>query len=176
MTATPGVPAVPVKVHGTSRLAFGATTAALVTLASGGTAVLVAHATHGVSTPTSLPPGGLPADPLGGDGLVVGRAPGATPPAPPATETDPTERALHDALSARRQPGRRTLTAPLVPLGPVIPEQQKPPAPAPVDEVDDPTDQLPPRAARLSVSHGKARGHEGRHAHPRPHGKGRHAR
>lgn len=106
MTEDTAAPSGLMRVQGTSRLAFGATTAALVTLASGGTAVLVSQATREVATPTALPQGALPAEtPAGGDELVVTPAP-----------VDPTADALHAALARRPEPGRRTLTAPLVAL------------------------------------------------------------
>jgi hypothetical protein len=101
-------------VQGSSKLAFGATTAALVTLASGGTALVVAHATSGVSSPTSLPGVDLPPDlgSTGGDALVVDHPAGSS----PQPVVEPTEKAIRDALAVRPQPGRRTLTAPLVPV------------------------------------------------------------
>jgi hypothetical protein len=102
------------KVHGTSRLAFGATTAALVTLASGGTAVLVAHGTGHVSSPTSLPGGLLPDTGSQAGDVIVDRAPGT---AAPEVDGDATARALRDALARRAPTGRRILTVPLVHLG-----------------------------------------------------------
>ncbi|MCW2674313.1 MAG: hypothetical protein JWP14_2902, partial [Frankiales bacterium] len=75
------VPSALLKVQGSSRLAFGATTAALVTLASGGTAVLVAQATHSVSGPTSLPSMALPPDVAAGPGGLVVQSPAGTVPA-----------------------------------------------------------------------------------------------
>lgn len=187
-------PSALVKVHKSSRLAFGATTAALVTLASGGTAVLVANATHGVSTPTSLPPGALPPDAAASpDGLVVDKPAGT---ATPAAPVDPTERAIHDALTARHTP-RRTLIAPLVPLAPGVP----PAVPDVPDAVDAPVigpvvepdpfvpayqahrgkHHADPEAEDPREAHGQPRPHHtnpshGRHAHPRAQGKGRHAR
>jgi hypothetical protein len=93
-------------------LAFGATTAALVTLASGGTALLVAHGTTTVSSPTSIP-GGLLTDTgsQAGD-VIVDRAPGTL-----APRIDATEQALREALAQRGPTGRRILTVPLVHLG-----------------------------------------------------------
>jgi hypothetical protein len=126
-------PSALLKVQGSSKLAFGATTAALVTLASGGTAVLVAHATHGVSSPTALPARPLPPDAAAAlGGLIVGQPAGTAPatpasPAPSAAPVDPTQQALQDALAHRSPPGRRTLTAPLVPLLPSTPALPPPP-------------------------------------------------
>lgn len=111
------------KVQATSKLAFGATTAALVTLASSGTAVLVSHGAASLQAPTALPPTATLTDPAAARGaVVVDRAPGTLglvetptglPPAPPA---DPTVSALTEALGRRPEPGRRTLTVPLVAL------------------------------------------------------------
>ncbi|MCW2669020.1 MAG: hypothetical protein JWO27_917 [Frankiales bacterium] len=133
-SGTPGpAPSALLKVQGSSKLAFGATTAALVTLASGGTAVLVAHATHSVSSPTALPARPLPPDAAAAPGgLIVGQ-PAGTAPATPASPVsspapvDPTQQALQDALAHRSLPGRRTLTAPLVPLLPSTPALPQPP-------------------------------------------------
>ncbi len=105
-------PAGMLRVRGTSKLAFGATTAALVTLASGGTAVLVAHGTSTMYGPTALPIGGLLVD-SGSGAVVVDRPPG-TYGAVPAAPT--TEQALSAALAQRAPVGRRTLTVPLVDL------------------------------------------------------------
>ncbi|MDX6267418.1 MAG: hypothetical protein QOD70_2158 [Frankiales bacterium] len=133
-SGTPGpAPSALLKVQGSSKLAFGATTAALVTLASGGTAVLVAHATQGVSSPTALPARPVPPDAAAAPGgLVVGQPAGTAPPTPasPASSpapVDPTQQALQDALAHRSPPGRRTLTAPLVPLLPSTPALPTPP-------------------------------------------------
>ena len=192
--------AFPLRVQGSSRRAFGATTAALVTLASGGTALLVSQGTSGVTSPTALPPGALPQGPVDG-GLVVGRVagtPAAQPPAaqPPVEQRDPTEKALRDALAARREPGRRTLTAPLVPVR-AHPRPVQTPAPGPagggedrgaVGGVTGPGG--PVLAPEHRVTHAKAHGHApteasaahakkphgGKHVRTRAHGKGRHAR
>ena len=173
MTATPG-PSGLLKVHGSSKLAFGATTAALVTLASGGSALLVSHVTNGVTSPTSLPPGPLAPDPLGlngADGLVVDHVAGT-----PAPQVDPTEKALHDALAARREPGRRTLTAPLIPvqtppvrsplIGPPLPVETPPLVPVLTPPAAEHS--FTPVAQRTEATpRGRARGHvdKGRHAH-----------
>jgi hypothetical protein len=168
---TPGpAPSALLKVQGSSKLAFGATTAALVTLASGGTAVLVAHATHGVSSPTALPARPLPPDAAAAPGgLVVGQPAGTAPatPASPASSpapVDPTQQALQDALAHRSPPGRRTLTAPLVPLLPSTPALPTPPpvigpvAPVvgPTPPSTPPTVVVPPR-----TSPGSGQGHVG---------------
>ncbi len=102
------------RIQASSRLAFGATTVALVALASGGTAVLVSHGSTIQGSPTSLPAGSLLPDAGATDHapIVVERAPGT------ATPLDPSEQALRDALGYRSQPGRRTLTVPLVALNP----------------------------------------------------------
>jgi hypothetical protein len=188
------------KVQGSSKLAFGATTAALVTLASGGTAVLVSHVAHSVTTPTGLPGGTRPPDVAAStDGLVVAHPAGTT--TPTARPVDRTERALHDALTARHQAPRRTLTAPLVPLTPEPPTVQppvtppvappvvppvvvapvSPPVTVPVTQPDgDPTAasrEQPQRGRHHRTSEGgTARHTRGRHAHVASHGKGRHAR
>ena len=98
------------RIQGSSRLAFGATTVALVALASGGTALLVNQGSASLGSPTSLPAGSLLPDAGATDPthVVVERAPGT------ALLLDPSERALRDALGLRPQPGRRTLTVPLV--------------------------------------------------------------
>ena len=98
------------RIQGSSRLAFGATTVALVAIASGGTALLVNQGSASLGSPTSLPAGSLLPDAGATDPthVVVERAPGT------ALLLDPSERALRDALGLRPQPGRRTLTAPLV--------------------------------------------------------------
>lgn len=102
------------KVQGTSRLAFGATTAALVTLASGGTAIVVARGTSSISSPTSLPAGGLQVDAGSvARAVVVDGAPGMF----GRAAVSGTEQALLDALRRRAPAARRTLTAPLVQLG-----------------------------------------------------------
>lgn len=184
-------PSALLRVQGSSKLAFGATTAALVTLASGGTAVLVTHVAHGTSSPTSLPGGPLPPDSTAPpQGLVVGRLAGTPAPAPPV---DATERALHEALTARRATPRRTLTAPLVPLPTTAPEVPTvtPPVVGPVvvpvtQPVKEPVTQPssgPTHASRVGHGHGRSKGRDegeterghGRHAHPRPKSKGRHA-
>ena len=102
------------RIQGSSRLAFGATTVALVALASGGTALLVNQGSASLGSPTSLPAGSLLPDPGATDPtpVVVERAPGT------ALLLDPSERALRDALGLRPQPGRRFLTVPLVALYP----------------------------------------------------------
>ncbi len=110
-------PAGMLRVRGTSKLAFGATTAALVTLASGGTAVLVARGTSTMYSPTALPIGGLLVD-SGSGAVVVDRAPG-TDGAVPAAPT--TEEALRAVLAQRPPAGPRTLTLPLVDLNPGTP-------------------------------------------------------
>jgi len=190
------------KVQGTSKLAFGATTAALVTLASGGTAVLVSHVAHSVTSPTGLPAGALPpGTSTSAAGLVVERPAGS--PTPSSQPVDPTERALHAALTARKQAPKRTLTAPLVPLTPdrpvVVPTTGPTPPPvsppvtvpvtAPVTPpVTEPSSD-PTEASRAKPGKGNPRkGHSdeggskgaqhahGRHAAPPPPGKGRHAR
>lgn len=107
------------RVQGSSKLAFGATTAALVTLASGGTALLVSHGTASLSSPTALPGGLFLPDrgsTAGSGAVVVERAPGTMDAAPVVAPVDPTEQALLDALAERPKPGRRILTAPLVDL------------------------------------------------------------
>lgn len=106
------------RVQATSKLAFGATTAALVTLASGGTAVLVSHGTSAMSGPTSLPSGKLLTDPSTATGpVVVDRAPGSyVPPVQAPPVVDHTEQVLRKALAERPPAGKRTLTAPLVEL------------------------------------------------------------
>ena len=94
------------KVQGSSKLAFGATTAALVTLASGGTAVLVTRVAHSVTSPTELPAGALPLDAAPPPGSLVVEHPAGTS-TPPTRPVDATERALHQALTARpTTPGR----------------------------------------------------------------------
>jgi hypothetical protein len=121
------------RVQGSSKLAFGATTAALVTLASGGTAVLVTRVAHSVTSPTELPSGALPPDAAAPPGSLVVDHPAGTA-TPPSQPVDATERALHKALTARPTTPRRTLTAPLVPLPPavhVVPPTAKPPVSAP---------------------------------------------
>ncbi len=132
MVTDPVAPSHLLRLHRNSRLAFGATTAALVTLASGGTAVLVNHGASGLSSATSLPQGGLLPD-GGSAGSVV-----LDPPVVSAPDTvvravvpDDTERALRAALNQRTQPGRRTLTVPLVAL--LIPDAPSlPPVTVPV--------------------------------------------
>ena len=120
MTDPAASPAV-LKVPSSSKRALGATTAALVTLASGGTAVLVSHATSGLSGPTALPAGALPQDAAtAAAGVVV---------AP--VEADPTVAALTDALTRRPVPGRRTLTATLVSLAQPVPALSAPPVTGP---------------------------------------------
>lgn len=103
------------RVQGTSKLAFGATTAALVTLASGGTAVLVAHGTSRSTSATSLPQGAWAVDAGTAPATVVVDRVAGTFGAQPVL-ADPTEQALRDALGQRPEPGRRTLTVPLVPI------------------------------------------------------------
>lgn len=105
---TPHDPTSVLRVSGTSKLAFGATTAALISLASGGTALVVSSST-GAPTATSIPGVAAPDDASGQVDVVVD--------APAAVVKDPTERALRDALARRAEPGKRTLTAPLVDLG-----------------------------------------------------------
>jgi hypothetical protein len=106
------------RVQGSSRAALGATTVALISLASGGTAMLVAHGTRDLTTPTSLPGGLLSEIPNLSGPVVVARAPGTTPAAAPAPAPDPTELALREALTRRLPPaGPRTLLVPLVDLG-----------------------------------------------------------
>ena len=182
------------KVSGSSKLAFGATTAALVTLASTGTALLVEHATGTLATPTSLPPGALPVD---ASPVVVDHPVGEQP------ASDPTEKAIRDALAQRPEPGRRTLTVPLVrvvtPVQPVVepsaPEVVPPTVTSPAvtpPVVTPPREEVPERpvvraddhegkALGHAKAHGKghARGHDGtdRGKHLRSsHSKGRHAR
>jgi hypothetical protein len=180
------------RVQGTSRLAFGATTAALVTLASGGTAVLVASSTHGVGSPTSLPAGSLPPDASPtSPGVVVDRPAGEQPVvAPPAGSHDETEHALRQALAQRPVPGRRTLTAPLVPVTPVTPPVELPqPVDSPTPGPTTPPTTTPEAADRPGLGLGRSHNgttpkalHDnrsagrGRHALPKPPGKGRHAR
>ncbi len=140
------------RIQASSRLAFGATTVALVALASGGTATLVNQGSASLGSPTSLPAGALLPDVGATDyaPVVVERAPGT------AVPLDPSEQALRDALAHRPQPGRRTLTVPLVALnpgptpavralfGPALPPVDMPPvaAPPPVEAVPEvpPTD------------------------------------
>lgn len=102
------------RIQSSSRLAFGATTVALVALASGGTALLVNQGSASLGSPTSLPVGSLLPDVGATDPtlVVVERAPGT------ALPLDPSEQALRDALRVRPQPGRRSLIAPLVALFP----------------------------------------------------------
>lgn len=116
----PAHPASPLlRVQGSSRLAFGATTAALVTLASGGTAVLVNYGTQSVGSVTSLPAGAsLPAAAPSVDDVVVDGVLGGVDAAQSVSQPDPTVQALRGALAQRRDPGHRTLTVPLVDLGP----------------------------------------------------------
>jgi hypothetical protein len=169
---TPGpAPSALLKVQGSSKLAFGATTAALVTLASGGTAVLVAHATHGVSSPTALPARPLPPDAAAAlGGLIVGQPAGTAPatpasPAPSAAPVDPTQQALRDALAHRSTPGRRTLTAPLVPLLPSTPALPPPPPVigpvAPPVVGPTPPSAPPPVVAPPPTRPGSGQGHVG---------------
>lgn len=114
-TVLPGPrPSGVLRVQGTSKLAFGATTAALVTLASGGTALLVARGTS--PTVTSLPAGALFVDPAVGSAVIVGEAIASA--VKPGQQGDATRQALADALARRADPGRRTLTAPLIRVGP----------------------------------------------------------
>jgi hypothetical protein len=112
-----GPPSGLLRVQGTSKLAFGATTAALVTLASGGTAVLVAHGTSRMSSPTALPQGALSPDQGTFPATVVVERVGGTFGAQPSATLDPSEQAIRDALGERPAPGRRTLTVPLVLVG-----------------------------------------------------------
>ncbi|MFN2536943.1 MAG: hypothetical protein ABR549_02180 [Mycobacteriales bacterium] len=144
------------KVQGSSKLAFGATTAALVTLASGGTAVLVAHAVRGVTSPTSLPPGALPPDDsIGTEGLVVDY-PAGTPTTPARPVVDRTAQALQDALTAQSRSRRRTITAPLVPVAPALPRGVPTAAPLPRTPPDTPRDTppavTPPRGGGAPVT------------------------
>ena len=113
------------RVQGTSRLAFGATTAALVTLASGGTALLVNQGASSMTSPTALPAGSILPDSGSAFGaIVVDRAAGSFGAKPVLAKTaakvtapvDATVAALRKALGQRPQPGKRTLTVPLVPL------------------------------------------------------------
>ena len=182
MTTQPS-PADPVTVQGGSRWAFGATTAALVALAAGGTAVLVAQATDDAATPTSLPRGVLPAEGIGGGSLVLDP--------PTATPADPTERALREALARRREPGRRTLTAPLVPVSApaptptparrppvtppaVTPPVAEPPVVTPPEPVDPPTARPALRGHTVKPEKGKGRalGH-GKHGRDRDQDQGK---
>lgn len=104
------------RVQGTSRLAFGATTAALVTLASGGTALLVNYGATNIGTATAMPHGAaLPATNSDGGAVVVARPAGTFEAKP---HLDKTVRALKAALAHRATPGRRTLLAPLLFLDP----------------------------------------------------------
>ena len=109
------------RVQASSKLAFVATTAALVTLASGGTAVLVSHGTASLSRPGALLGGSLLTHLGAGAGagdsaVVVERAPGTYAPAPvgfPLVGTGPTARAPR-ALPVRLGPaGRPTLSLPV---------------------------------------------------------------
>lgn len=153
------------RVQATSKLAFGATTAALVTLASGGTAVLVSHGTGSMARPTSLPAGAtLPDVGSGAGAVVVGRAAGA-PPAAPSVAQDPTVQALKDALAQRPEPGPRTLVVPLLQLvppasvvGPDVPPVLEPPVQAPPR--GRPPVVVPPVAGPPAV-----RGGSGEHEH-----------
>jgi hypothetical protein len=114
----PAASPTPLRVQSSSKLAFGMTTAALVTLASGGTAVLVAHGTSGVTSATSLPAGALPHDAGSAPAsVVVDGVVGGLVPAPAAPRT--AEQILREALSLRPEPGPRVLTVPLVALPPV---------------------------------------------------------
>ena len=188
------------RVQSSSKLAFGMTTAALVTLASGGTAVLVAHGTSGITSATSLPAGALPHDAGSApasvvvDGVVGGVV--TAPAAPRAAE-----QILREALSLRPEPGPRVLTVPLVALPPdtglvlgdgtglpvTLPTAVPTPAPTggpllpPVvlPPVDLPGVHLPglhlggkddDPAADRHQPHGKAKGHD--KAHGKPHEKG----
>ena len=126
------------RVQATSKLAFGATTAALVTLASSGTAVLVSHGASSLQAPTALPPTTTLVDPAAARGaVVVDRAAGsygqeaAPAEAPVAAPADPSVTALSEALARRPEPGRRTLTVPLV----VLPVVNTPVVDTPVVEV-----------------------------------------
>ncbi len=106
------------RVQASSKLAFGATTVALVALASSGTAVLVNHGTSSMAGPTALPGGALLPD--GGSStssVVVDRAPGTYGTKTAAAKVDPTVKALRAALAQRAKPGKRSLIAPLVQLG-----------------------------------------------------------
>ena len=158
----------PLRVQAPSKLAFGATTAALIGLASGGTAVLVARGTASMSHIGSLPQGRLLPDvPLGTGALVV-----TTPAAPAHAAADQdAEHALRQALAQRPaaagSPLARTLTAPLValnppattapgvpsvPLVPVVPGVQLPPIPAGVPPAVHPPVPLPPTITPPAVT------------------------
>lgn len=171
------------RVQGSSRFAFGATTAALITLASGGTAVLVAHGTPSASAPTSLP-GGLLAEAPGAAGpVVVARPPGV--PAP-----DPTVEALREALVSTPSTGPRTLVAPLVALPARLPSVPSPALPVglslpvlttvpalptrPTVPVSAPAPQAAPTAAVVVPTDDRNKG--GGKAKGRTKPKGRHAR
>ncbi|MGZ6826131.1 MAG: hypothetical protein ACXVGH_05015 [Mycobacteriales bacterium] len=181
----------PLRVQGSSRFAFGATTAALITLASGGTAVLVAHGTPSASAPTSLPGGLLAEAPGDGGPVVVARPPGVPVP-------DPTVEALREALVRAPSTGPRTLVAPLVALSAPLPSVPSPalpvvlslplpppvlpvpalPAPVPTVPVGTPPPQAAPTAAVVvpaddsSKGNGKGSGKARGRTKPR----GRHAR
>ncbi|MGZ6827727.1 MAG: hypothetical protein ACXVGH_13130 [Mycobacteriales bacterium] len=176
------------RVQGSSRFAFGATTAALITLASGGTAVLVAHGTPSASAPTSLP-GGLLAEAPGAAGpVVVARPPGV--PAP-----DPTVEALREALARTPSTGNRTLVAPLVAPPAPLPSVPSPALPVglslplavpalpaavptvpnvPTVPVSSPAPQAAPTAAVVAPTDDRSKGNGKARGRAKP--KGRHAR
>ena len=147
-TAVPGFS--PVKVQGTSMAAFGATTVALVTLATAGTGLLVSHGTSDVS-------GGGLARPVAGsaaaDGsrVVVGRVLGGygaartAAPTPVAPVVDDQVVKLADALKDR---GPRTVLLPLVPIGtPALPAVDLPALPV----AGPPVVPLPPVTAPVTT-------------------------
>lgn len=111
------------RVQSTSKLAFGATTVALVVLASSGTAILVDKGIPSLAGPTALPGGSPRTGSTAGGPVVVDRAAGTVlglgKPAP-VVAPDATVRALRDALLQRPGTGPRTVVAPLTDLGGVV--------------------------------------------------------
>lgn len=143
------------RVQATSKLAFGATTAALVTLASSGTAVLVSHGTASIQAPTALPPGvSLPDSAAAAGDLVVDRAAGSYGQVVQTAAAPVAEDALREALARRAEPGRRTLTVPLVDLGLPVLEP-----PAPVVEPVPPVVKVPHTPHVPGVGRGNGEGH-----------------
>lgn len=181
------------RVQGSSRFAFGATTAALVTLASGGTAALVAHGTAGVSTPTSLPGALLAEAPGAARPVVVDRVPGTSPAPPAVAAPDRTVEALREALVASPSASPRTLVAPLVALTggprvtvPALPVPVRAPLPTAAPSAPPPVPAAAPAAgptapvvaspATDTDGKGSARRSSSGAAHAKGKGKGKHAR
>lgn len=138
------------RVQASSKLAFVATTAALVTLASGGTAVLVSHGTGGLSRPSALRAGSPLTDPDAGTGaVVVERAPGtyAPTPAAPLVAAGRTAQALPGSPVSLVPAGSPTRSLPVavpdgsqagVPQLPLVPVGPPPVAVLPVQLPDVP--------------------------------------